>query len=89
MIKFDDVLAAASKCLNNIQVSEIKRLEQKSMSLMQRNFVRGATDIVKNDALESVYNGDCDMVVFSRYRDSRDFLNLYNEYKNEQYAAGS
>ena len=41
-------------------------------------------DVAKNSALESVYHGDCDQVIFSHYRLALDLLEAVTEYDNDQ-----
>lgn len=86
MIKYEEVIALGEKVFNKVQIQELKATKG---TKWERMFLEISFNLIRDEALDSVYNGDCDLAIFSQYKLFRDFMELYNKYKDEQYAIGS
>lgn len=89
MIKWNDVLEVAKKCMSQDNLKIITTMESTGKPGELIRFVINLVMEAERNALNSVYNGDCDMAIFSHYKLVRDFGNIYRDYNDEKYATGS
>jgi len=89
MIKKEDVIDKAKIIMPSHDVRDFLRaIEMKRWTradlILGRNFYS-----IQRMALESVYNGDCDIAIFNRYRKAKDAHIIYTNFKDEHYAVGT
>lgn len=89
MIKWQDVLEKAKLCLNQDDLRKLTVHESSGRVGDCYYMVKVQLDMAESQALESVYNGDCDLAIFSNYRHVLDLFQIHEQYRDERYAAGS
>lgn len=90
MIKTSDILKLASRIFNEDKFKVFQKdLENEDKRALAIMVVSQELHTMATTTLESVYNGDCDFVIFNHYRDVKNLHDLVMEFSQEQYAIGT